>query len=331
MVKSTIAFITSFTTVLCFLLSDVHSQNSNSIQSHANLRQGSISRKLEEFKKEIPKIAHFVVLGNDPPSHILEMVRVNIARIQADGWKAILWSDEDAERLVTDYGDERITQSWEWVKNDSENWSKRADFLKPLIMYVHGGVYLDPDMVPCESLDYLTDEPGFVSFPFLEAFDHEVNGAAMSSPPGHFLMSLVLEEFISLGPDIEWMKSQIAVGPARMGIVTDLYMEFLGLNIPYIFSNPERDLYKDAGDATVVNYPWTQILDIRFMKPNTNDMLPTTYRLHSESKTLSEMEKNEYSRCYENYELIEGFVEHMCIPENRNHDTRFHHCGKEKY
>jgi len=235
--------------------------------------RGSISRKLQDFVKvEVPKIVHYVVLGTDPQSHILDMVRVNTERIEANGWKAILWRDEDAERLMTDYGDEKITQSWEWVKNDIENWTKRSDFLRTFILYVHGGVILDPDMVPCESLDYLVDEPGFVSFPFLEAFHHEVSGAAVSSPPGHLLMSAALEEFISLGSDIEWMKSEVAVGPARMAIVTDNYLGQIGFDIPRVFSNPELDLYQDAGDAITDNYPWTQIADVRFMKPLSNTL-----------------------------------------------------------
>ena len=39
-----------------------------------------------------------------------------------------------------------------------------ANFLHTLIVHVDIGVYLDTDMVPCESLDYMVDEPGVVSF-----------------------------------------------------------------------------------------------------------------------------------------------------------------------
>jgi len=285
--------------------------------------------------QNIPKVAHFMILGENPPKFMTEMVRVNMNRIKETDFDAKLWHDVDADHLVERYGDSRLSETWEYVKKDktSGRLAKMADFLRPLIMYVEGGVYLDTDMVPCDSLDYMVDEPGVISFPFLDGFDRQVNGAAMSSPPGHPLMKMALEAFIAQGEEISTMHNLYAAGPNRMAIITDDYLISIGMDLPPLFSTSvkrEGDGYNPYTDAPEVTHHgefWTQIADIRFYWPTRNISELSTYHLHFRSWIERSRRDVEKSACFENIELIEGFVEWMCRPDVKRHNMRFDDCG----
>jgi len=275
---------------------------------------------------EIPKLVHFMVLGNNAPEYMIEMVNVNVERLRSMGYESKLWRDEDAERLVAEYNDPQVSQSWEWVKEDKREsgTAKQADFLRPLIMYVEGGIYLDTDMVPCDTMDYMTDDPEVVSFPHYHAASDQVNGAAMSSRPGHPLMKMAMDSFVALGPDITWLHNLISAGPHKMAEVTDAYLETLGFDLPPVFSTPQYNPFVDAPEVTMrVNDWWGQIGDVRFGSP-VHRGPPTTYHLGAGSWILN---YSHGSRCSEHPEVIRGFVDWMCVPERRHHGLRYDHCG----
>lgn len=276
---------------------------------------------------DIPKIAHYMVLGDDPKKYMMEMVRVSIDRITATGWKAQLWRDHDAERIVANFNDPELTKTWDYIKADKNNYAKQADFLRPLIMYVEGGVYLDADMVPCESLDFMVDEPGVVSFPYLYGSHNQVNGALMSSPPGHLLMKMALESFIALGPAIQFINNLIAAGPVKMAEVTDEYIRLKNLDLPLpLFSTGDKDPYNDAPNVAEKYGDWTKIDDIRFMHPV---VAPYTYHLHFMSWIPGHKPEDKPSgdqQCYEHPSLIKPWVDHICKPNIRHHGHRFAGC-----
>lgn len=313
--------------VSCFLLNNVCGKR------QSNLRHVSATEKNTEEAKvngTIPKLAHFMILGNVPSVHKLEMVRVNRERIEADGWQTVLWRNNDVERLVEQYGDAKLGQSWKWVKDDIR-WESRLEkmenFIKPLIMHVHGGVFLDADMVPCDSLDYMVDEPRKVSFPMLYGASGQVNTGIMSAPPGHPLMQLALEEFVDVGHDITWMNNEMATGPARMALVLDIYMVMLGMDLISSFTDFEFDIYKEEQSSIVQDSPWSKIADVRLMEPQSN-LIPSTYHLSYESKIPVIIDFD--VSCYEHPEYIEDFMKDMCLPKRRSHATRFYLCKETK-
>jgi len=274
---------------------------------------------------EIPKLVHYMLLGNDAPEYMVEMVNVNMERLRSMGYESKLWRDEDAERLVAKFNDPLVSQSWEWVKADERGsrLAKLADFLRPLILFMEGGIYLDTDMVPCGPMDYMIDDPEVVSFPHYHADCNQVNGAEMSSRPGHPLMKMAVESFIALGPDITWMHNLDAAGPRKMAKVTDEYLQ-KKFDIPPLFSSYDYNAYVDAPEVTMrINDWWAQIGDVRFASPVHRGM-PTTHHLGAGSWI-----KN-YSHggsCSEHPEVTKGFVEWMCEPHRRHHGIRYEHCA----
>jgi len=270
-----------------------------------------------------------MILGDSAPAYMTEMVRVNMDRIRDTGFTPKLWRDDDVEHLVAAYGDPELSQAWQYVKEDmlSSRLAKRADFLRPLIMYMEGGVYLDTDMVPCVPLDLFIDDPHVVTFPFLYHNSREVNGAAMSSPPGHPLMKKALDAFIELGPDITTLHNLYAAGPVKMALITEDYLRTEGIDIPPVFSDTEYNPYIDAPEVTSHYGIWTQIADIRFTHPSVDNNFPV-YHLHFGSWIPHWQAHTENENiCSEKPELIAGFIEWMCKPDIRNHAMRYDRCG----
>jgi len=187
---------------------------------------------------EVPRILHYMVLGDSPPPDMLEMVRVNMDRVSSLGFAVKLWRDEDVHKLVLNHGDPDLLKAWTYVLSDpnKSRLARMANFMRPLIIYTMGGVYLDADMVPCDGVDYLVDMPGVVSIPFKNQGpgDFEVNAAAMSAPPHHRLMELALEYFKGLGSEIGTLNNLDAAGPKAFAIIADRYFKELGLNLPSI-------------------------------------------------------------------------------------------------
>ena len=218
----------------------------------------------------IPRKVHFMVLGETPPPFMISMVEWSMAKLNEEGFETKLWDDEQAEKLVADFGNAELSQAWEYVKTDPKKsrMARMADFLRPFILYVEGGVYLDADMVPCGGLEYMVDEPGMVSFPFKRASttDNEVNGAAMSAPPRHRLMGLALETFAQLGPSIGTLNNLEAAGPHIFARIVDTYLAGIGVEIPSMYDrNSPYELEPLEGVIDESDAYWrARVADLRF-------------------------------------------------------------------
>ena len=257
-----------------------------------------LEREINFYRSaEIPKKLHFMILGEDPPQYMLEMVKFNRKHVETldPDFTTKLWRDDDVEKLVQDQNDPALTQAWEYVKADERvgRYAKMADFIRPLILYVEGGVYLDADMVPCGGLSFMVDEPGVVTFPFTLAKHIELNGAASSAPKGHRLMKMAMEYFIAKGSAITTEHNLDAAGPRAMALVVDRYIHDLGKkhkdlrHIPFPhFHRGEEDVYAslpDLPEVVLKGDGYAKIADIKYSRwpfggPNEN-----IYHLQSRS------------------------------------------------
>ena len=90
----------------------------------------------------IPKSIHQIFLGR--PAHLLpEEVQENIKHLQtlSPGWTYRLWSDEDVEPFILKYYNEEILHYFRMISPLYR--AAQADFLRYLITYRLGGIYLD--------------------------------------------------------------------------------------------------------------------------------------------------------------------------------------------
>jgi len=208
------------------------------------------------------------------------MMDWSIEKAKNDGFDVMIWRDQDAEALVKQMSSAipGLAESWEHVKADTSigAMAKRADFMRPLIMYELGGIYSDSDMIPCGGYEYMVKTPGVVTFP--EAAKQccggkgHLNGAIWSAPPKHRLPQLAMEYFISLGSEITTLDNLAAAGPFAFAIVGDMYFKEIGAGVPPMSAG--KDFYAEHpftySDHTDSAHPypgeWNQFADIRFGK-----------------------------------------------------------------
>ena len=73
---------------------------------------------------------------------------------QYGGYEYRLWSEEECNQLITDHYPQ-FKQLWD----DFTQPIMRIDFIRYLILYHHGGIYLDLDMLPLKDFECLLNQP----------------------------------------------------------------------------------------------------------------------------------------------------------------------------
>ena len=179
-----------------------------------------------------------------------------------------------------------------------------------LVMWAIGGVNIDADFIACSSLDFMVDEPGVVSFPYMPSNTHEVNGAAMSSPPHHRLFGLALETIIGLGDNIRSFNNLRAAGPGIMAEIVDNYFKEIGLSIGSIFNGDNKTITAEPVEGVITidkaNYWEAKVADIRFRGDTAAKNL---YHLGTRS-WINGLEMK--STCFDHPELIIPYFEGVC-------------------
>lgn len=207
---------------------------------------------------KVPRILHFMLLGPvDRDGFMWKTYEWQKEYYEPKGIEVKMWLDEDADALVEGFEHEGLTKAWAYMKADNRMGcgAKRADFIRPLIVYAQGGAYLDVDMLGCKNdgIDYMFDTPGVASFPWkLIEGGNQLNGAAMSAPVGHPLMGYAIQSFIDKGELLQIEGNMMAAGPIAFANITDYYLrEKIGVDIPPMFEgyNP-YDLH-DSMDGMI--------------------------------------------------------------------------------
>jgi len=297
-----------------FLCSEVSSIRTRSLKGSNPLR--------------MPQVVHYMALGESTPEYMLSMVITNAHRAAArSGLEVRIWRDEDAERIVQRYGDPSVITTWEYLKAGPEKskYARMAGFLRPLILFTKGGLVLDADIISCDGLEFMFDDPSLVSFPLKNPSceDKQVNVAAISSPPGHRLMKMALDYFVSLGPDINTLHYLNATGSAAFATVTDNYLKEIGVDLPPIH---EGLCFFDEIEK-IDN--WYYVGDLRFRPPSETSNINHFYnvRFGSWRDDISTSD----NACVKNPSLVPAFVEWFCQPDNRSNYAGgyafLNHCG----
>lgn len=333
--RKTLALVLACVAFLAVLAMDSHDPTRHLLVSaYGSVYFGS------SLSPEIPKKVHFVVMGSEPPAHILNIMdysRKHLQEIHPD-YEVKVWRDEDAEQLVQDQNDARLTKAWEYIKADEQigRYAKRADFIRTLIMYVEGGVYLDTDMVPCDGIDFMTETPGVVSFPFIPAFHVEVNAAAFSAPQGHRMQRMALESFKAKGEMLKDMDNLRAAGPSAMALVADEYFKTIRIQqqYPNEFRKLPRFVYKKNDRYDLPDMPgitdkshdyWTTLADFQYAPEGNSKGLH-----HMETKTWRHFQLQEdyvEPECAKDPSKIKPWLNYVCSSEHHHEIFRFESCG----
>jgi inositol phosphorylceramide mannosyltransferase catalytic subunit len=149
--------------------------------------------KKAAFAPTVSKIIHQTWKSRVLPSHLAALT---------ERWKALhpdwtykLWTDEECAAFVA-----AVYPEFEPRYKSFPYAIQRFDAIRYLVLRTYGGVYLDLDMFPLKSLDFLADSTEFVlsaepvESATIHGRDFIVSNAFMASPPNHpFLEHLVLD------------------------------------------------------------------------------------------------------------------------------------------
>lgn len=90
---------------------------------------------------QIPKIIHQIWIGpHKRPDMWMDTFKVDFMK-KYDGWEYKLWTDDNIEALF---------KGFEWIKRlywIEETYNGKSDILRYLMLYHHGGIYIDADSV----------------------------------------------------------------------------------------------------------------------------------------------------------------------------------------
>lgn len=262
----------------------------------------------------VPNIIHVMILGENPPQHFIEMAKFNANLAKQNGFEFVVWKDADANTLVK--SQERrfpgIQKAWQNIQDYPSNntGARKADFMRIVVMWAIGGVNIDADFITCSSLDFMVDEPGVVSFPYMPRNIHEVDGAVMSSPPHHRLFGLALETIIGFGDSIRSFNNLRAAGPGIMAEIVDNYFTEKGFSIESVFNEDDKTFTAEPVEGVITTYTadyWeAEVVDIRFRG---NTAAKNLYHIGTRS-WINGLEMK--SKCFEHPELIIPYFEGVC-------------------
>ena len=151
---------------------------------------------------EIPRILHFLwpnqnwSYGDRDPDGIAQRLTLdNIGTIQSSNpeWQVKIWTNEDCYAIMKDHFSS-IYLAWSKLTPRLKMW----DAVRPAILFVYGGIYLDHD-IECDVGVHFSDWIAPTTRLLLRAPIHEskkLGNHFMGSCPGHSLWMLYLNNII---------------------------------------------------------------------------------------------------------------------------------------
>lgn len=97
----------------------------------------------------IPKVIHQIWIGGELPERQKKACNDIQAACKENGWKYKLWRDSD----VVELGEFKNKELYD----QTPNLGQKSDILRNIILYEHGGVYLDTDYILVKFFDKLLD------------------------------------------------------------------------------------------------------------------------------------------------------------------------------
>lgn len=298
-----------------------------------------VAKKWKDQKKtvEVPRLIHFLLLGKNPPEHFVKMVQFNTKVAKENGFDVIAWVEEDVDVLVKfhQYKFPGLEKSWKMMTaiEASAGVAIKADFVRDLVMWALGGVYLDADFIACNNVDFMVDAPGVISFPIMPQGTQGISSAAMSAPPHHRLFEILLEKYIDLVDSID-VNMAITIGETQyiLAEAADEYFKEIGEEADFMDKLVMPSAAEPVTSDTNINEEGTNrnfqvtVADIRLRAEISRHNL---YHLNVKSWLLGQEMK---SICFDNPDLLIPFLEETCNSDltNVNEIDFVNKCGYHK-
>ena len=163
--------------------------------------ENRIDNCVKEDMNFIPKIIHQIWIGpKKRPDIWMDTFKIDYIKKNPD-YKYILWNEENIDPLFEDF------PIYKQVYNLEDSYNGKSDILRYLILYVHGGIYVDADSVWVndkslddllevvnESLVFVAKIPDYETITKKsKKFLNTITGGVMGSSKNNSLMKLLIE------------------------------------------------------------------------------------------------------------------------------------------
>ncbi|MDO4912893.1 MAG: glycosyltransferase [Lactobacillus sp.] len=120
----------------------------------------------------IPKIIHFIWVGDEPKSKIIEDC-IKTWHQKLPDYEIKEWNESNFDMNENHY----IQQAYQ-----AKKWAFVSDYIRCKVLYEMGGVYLDTDVRVLDKLDDLLNDKGFIGFENEQYLSAAIIGAEKHSP-----------------------------------------------------------------------------------------------------------------------------------------------------
>lgn len=280
-----------------------------------------------------PKIIHFTV-ADDPPVHQMKVIEFSKKIAESYGFQVMVHSDTDAQNMIY-HQFPNLVPSWERVKH-TEGITKGArvgDYVRLLLIYHYGGIYLDSDMVVCKDLSPITDAPGVATFPLVNSLVGGVVNAVFAGPPHHIVFRYALQQMSTNGK-LDTQAIIRATGPKQLGDTLDTYFEDTGTKPIVKFSEhqplPEPEdggmwLYSGAVRLGAVEGNGS----VRVRGLGTLGPLGLIHFHFGSWVEDGPRVDHKHSKCDTQLDLIEPFLREACAIGEVHYNRRWSDCGSD--
>lgn len=232
-----------------------------------------------DYKNEcVPKIIHQLWKDSNIPAH-LKLMQQSVVRHHSD-YKYMFWTDE----LLNDFIRSNYPGMWDFYDKGIEYIIQKIDFVRLLLVYHYGGVYLDLDSLCIKNIDDILQFPcSLINTKKHESFSNKhypliINNAFIACEQyNHFIKQIILhiidykdpidyKEYCDFNP--AYTKILKSAGPL---CITDCYLSYNFKFLIKLLSNNYYyglDYSKDMEASEIIDYGMNTALkidDCRFM------------------------------------------------------------------
>lgn len=162
----------------------------------------------------IPKIIHYVWVGRNPKSPLIEECIATWKKKLPD-FKIIEWNEDNFNMHENKY----IEQAYK-----AKKWAFVSDYIRARAIYEQGGIYLDTDVRVIDDLTPLLDDRAFIGF---ENNDY-LSAAIFGAEKGHPFMQDILDYYKDRSFNFDENNQMAGVNSLS---VTDILIDKYGLKI----------------------------------------------------------------------------------------------------
>ena len=130
----------------------------------------------------IPKVIHYCWFGNNPKNKLI--------RSCMDSWKATCPDYEIIEWNESNI-DIASLPRYPRKAHEDKKWAFVSDYVRFLVLYESGGIYLDTDMLLVKSLDPLLDNSCFFGY----ESKNKINGAIIGAERNNEFIEKVIAKY----------------------------------------------------------------------------------------------------------------------------------------